>query len=124
MNRRKLITFAAILGVGALLIVVLGNVAGRFMAEAHIERLEVVWPSFMTMPERDRAFLIGLSMTCQLQRVPIQREAVLACLDAATRDPEVILPVGEDKGAASGRLRLLLEAASGKRNEETAVHRA
>lgn len=108
MTIRKLYKVAALLGGGALLILILGNLAGRHVAEAHLERLEQIWPTFESMPERDRAFLIGLSMTCQLQREPIQREAVLACLESATRDQDVLLPVGEDKAQAAVRLQRLL----------------
>lgn len=109
----KAITFVAVALLVGVIALAVGWTGGQGAAKASIERLEVLWPSIMTAPERDRAFLAGLSMTCRLHEKPIDRSAVTACLQAAVVDPDVMLPKGELKADAPKRLNELLSVASG-----------
>ena len=74
------------------------------------ERLQLVWPSIMEMPEVDRAFIVGLAMTCRLQQRPAAASETIACLREAANDPDATLPKGFDQSRASTKLEDLLRA--------------
>lgn len=101
---------AVILGLAAVWI---GRTGGESVAKLDIARLELVWPSVMAFPDRDRAFLAGLSLTCDLHQRPMERNAVIACLQDAAQRPDATLPPAEDRAEATGRLNRLLSIAPG-----------
>ncbi|MDN7664070.1 hypothetical protein [Burkholderia cenocepacia] len=86
----------------------IGSNAGKADAELAKQRLELVWPSFMSMPDGDRALVVGLAMTCNLSRRPADAGQVVACLKSAASDPNATLPKGTDRRAVPARLDALL----------------
>lgn len=95
-------TVLVALGFAALLLVVvaLPRFAGRAGGEAALERLQLVWPDYMEMPEADRAVIAGLAFQCGMDRVEKRADAVLACLQeaAASDDPNFPMDVTMDEG--------------------------
>lgn len=89
--------------------VFIGHQAGRSAGERARERLQLALPSFESLPEGDRALLVGLAMTCKLENRPAEVGEVVACLRDAANDPNVFLPKGVDKSAVPGRLEHLLQ---------------
>ncbi len=86
----------------------LGREAGRSAGEQAKARLQLALPTFDSLPDDDRALLVGLAMTCKLEDRPAQVGEVVTCLREAATDPHVILPKGVDKAADPGRLEQLL----------------
>ncbi|MBA9869741.1 hypothetical protein D7S79_08525 [Ralstonia insidiosa] len=87
----------------------LGHQAGSSAGERAKERLQLVLPAIDSLPEHDRALLVGLAMTCKLENRPAEVDEVVACLRDAANDPDAFLPKGVDKGAVPGRLEQLLQ---------------
>jgi hypothetical protein len=85
-----------------------GRKAGEADAELAKERLLLVWPAFMSMPDGDRALVVGLAMTCKLSSRPADADQVVACLKSAADDPNAMLPKGTDRSAVPARLDALL----------------
>lgn len=112
MNIQKLAPWAGVAVVVMASAIWLGNVSGEAAGQAAVERLEVLWPSITSAPERDRAFLAGLSITCHLHDKPIERSEIIACLREAARGPNATLPEGEERADAADRLERLLAIAS------------
>lgn len=99
------------LGVAAVLVlasVYVGHRAGEASGDQARTRLELVWPSVMEWSEAERAFVVGLAMTCDLHTRPATREATVACLREAAADPNAELPVGVTHAEAPARLDDLL----------------
>jgi len=88
-----------------------GQWAGHEQAHADIEKLELVWPDVLRLPQDDRALLAGLAMSCRLARKPADRKDVIECLREAMDSPEPLLPKGVSRDAASMRLDALLAQA-------------
>ena len=86
----------------------IGQYAGHEAGQADIELLSQVWPYFPHMSSDERAFLAGLSLTCQLHRNADDRESTIACLRRAAADPSAILPKDFDHSEAPGRLERML----------------
>ena len=91
--------------------IAVGSWNGRDTAAADITRLQVLWPSVMSFPDRDRAFLAGLAMSCGLHSRPVEHAAIVGCLSTAATDPNVLLPKGEVPSDAPSRLTELLYSA-------------
>lgn len=94
--------------VGGIVANKIGRNAGEADAELAKQRLELVWPSFMSMPDSDRALVVGLAMTCKLSSRPADAGQVVACLKSAADDPNAFLPKGTDRSAVPARLDALL----------------
>lgn len=88
--------------------VYIGRRAGEAAGADARTRLELLWPTVMEWPEADRAFLVGLAMTCDLHTRPATREATVACLREAASKPDAELPVGVSAAEAPARLDALL----------------
>jgi len=105
-----------IAGISALVVVVgsvllasaVGRVGGELAGSHSRERLQLVWPSIMDMPVNDRALLVGLAITCHLERRPAVVTDVVACLQDAVDDPHALFPNGVDRDNARARLDQLL----------------
>lgn len=91
-----------------------GQNSGRKSGEQTKTRLELVWPSLMTLPETDRALLAGLSMTCQMEQRPKQAAEVIGCLRMAAGDPDAIRPKEMGQAEAASRLETLITQAQEK----------
>lgn len=88
--------------------------AGSQDALAGQERLKLLWPDLMAMPEADRALLGGLAYTCELHNVNIEREAVTDAVIGCIQGPLLSAPVvprGMTKEQAATRLVELLATA-------------
>lgn len=57
-----------------------GSVAGA----QTLERLQVVWPDVLQMPDDDRLVLADLAMRCRLDQEPLVAQNVVRCLRSAT----------------------------------------
>lgn len=88
--------------------VFIGNFSGKHVADEVISRLQVLWPSVLSFPETDRAFLAGLSMTCHLNEKEKVRETIIECLRSAANNPNALLPKGDSPSDANDRLERLL----------------
>jgi hypothetical protein len=91
-----------------------GQNSGRKSGEQTKARLELVWPSLMTLPETDRALLAGLSMTCQMEHRPIEAAEVIVCLREAASNPDAVRPKGMGQVEAAARLETLITQAQEK----------
>jgi len=107
-KRTLVLVSVVVLAAGGLAAVSLTRQLGNKDGERAIERLSLVWPSIMTMPQEDRALLAGLSLSCRLQDRPAVKSSVVACLEDAASDPHSALPKGLDQRSAQARLRVLL----------------
>lgn len=107
--RRSLIVGAA--GIAMFLLVLVGQYAGHEAGEADIELLKQVWPYLPQMSSSERAFLAGLSLTCQLHRNAEDRESTIACLRRAAADPDATLPKEFEHAEAPSRLERMLAMA-------------
>lgn len=96
---------AVLLGVSAINI---GRWTGADAGQRALDRLQVVWPSLLAMPERDRALLAGLAMTCHLEQRGNTSRDVVECLQEAANDDNPILPRGMSKEQAAQGLERLL----------------
>lgn len=109
-----------LLGVVAAVALVLGGVSvlGRFAGEASgrsaLERLQLVWPDYMSMPEADRAVIAGLAFQCGMDRVEKRAEAVVACLQEAAASDEPAFPKGVVPEAGRRRLAELIARGAGR----------
>lgn len=101
-----------VLTVGGFSVVRYARHIGNQEGERSIERLALVWPSIMAMPQEDRAMLAELSLSCRLQDRPAVKSAIITCLEEAAADPNAILPKGFDQRSAKARLRVLLSQQS------------
>lgn len=101
---------ALLAGVAVTAVVTIGQQAGREDAARSRERLEMVWPALMTMPENDRALLVGLAMTCQLAQRPPLADQVIACLREAAGDPKAMVPNTIEREQAPARLEDFIKA--------------
>lgn len=99
----------ALIALGAIKI---GKSAGQHRADQDLERVQLIWPGVLSMPDADRAFLVGLAITCDLYKSPVERGAVIDCLRSAANNPNPTLPVGFDKAAAPEKFESMLKAAS------------
>lgn len=107
-NAKRIVLVAGIVVALLLASVYIGRRAGEAAGDGARTRLELVWPTVMEWPEADRAFLVGLAMTCDLHTRPATREATVACLREAVADPDVELPIGVSAADAPARLDALL----------------
>ncbi|WP_321817018.1 MULTISPECIES: hypothetical protein [unclassified Paraburkholderia] len=82
----------------------LGRFSGTNDGIAARERLELVWPDLMQMPDRDRALLAGLALTCQLEDRVKEQAAVRECLQDAVDSQDARLPYGMNRKEAEARL--------------------
>ncbi|MGN7104863.1 hypothetical protein ACTHR6_24845 [Ralstonia holmesii] len=111
MSSRKLtiaaVVIALLAGVyGAGLMV--GRISGTRAASKALDRLQLIWPSFMTMPMNDRALIVVLAMSCRLEDRQAKASEVIACLREAASDPHTLLPNGERRADVPARLEQLL----------------
>ncbi|KIZ48456.1 hypothetical protein UM91_22015 [Pseudomonas oryzihabitans] len=83
--------------------VIMGRV-GEQEGQKVKERLTLVWPQFMAMPEMDRALLAGLAFTCRLADRPAEASQVVPCLRQGLDAEKPDLPIGLDKIQARGEL--------------------
>ncbi|MBN3733143.1 hypothetical protein [Burkholderia sp. Tr-20390] len=112
-QRRRMMVAAGIVSLAALWALWaastwFGRKAGHDAGERAIARIQLVWPSILTMPAQDRALIAGLGMTCRVQDRPPVASAVISCLQDAAADPDAMLPKGMSRGAAQARLNALL----------------
>lgn len=103
----------ALVGVGAAHMI--GRMAGADAGDRSRDRLQIIWPSIMTMQQDDRALIVGLAMSCHLEHRPTAANEVVACLREAAADPHAILPKGMDAAGARARLEQLLPHSGGER---------
>jgi hypothetical protein len=98
--------------IGVALIAGLGISIGRLVGKsdgiASRQRLEIVWPGLMQMPDQDRALLAGLALTCHMQDRIKDAAAVLECLHEGLDDDHPRLPYGMDRKQAQDRLNQLI----------------
>lgn len=114
-NRTPLILAVVLVAVCVFaLAVVVGKKQGAQSGEQTKLRLELVWPSLMTLPDTDRALLAGFSMTCDLDRKRPTDAVVIDCLRAAAANPDALRPKGMGQQEAAERLETLITQAQGK----------
>lgn len=85
--------------------------SGQKSGERIKARLELLWPSFTTLPGLDRALLGSFAVSCHLDDKPAQAPAVSACLREAAAKSESIRPQGMDQAQAAARLETLMSQA-------------
>lgn len=103
-----LLCVASLTLIGAGAASVIGHMAGAADAARARERLDLLWPSLMTMHQDDRALLVGLAMSCHLERRPAAANEVVACLREAAVNSHAMLPKDMDPARARARLEQLL----------------
>ncbi|PNE59596.1 hypothetical protein A8H39_00150 [Paraburkholderia fungorum] len=97
---------------GVVLVTGLGISIGRLVGKSDgiesRQRLEIVWPDLMQMPDQDRALLASLALTCHLKDRNKDQAAVLSCLEEAVDDEHPRFPYGMDRKQARDRLNDLI----------------
>lgn len=88
---------------------IIGNRAGKTAGEIAKTRLNLVWTDVMQLPPEDRAFIVGLAMSCHLseQQAPGPTE-VVECLRSAARNPMSLLPNDLDRAKVQTKLEQML----------------
>jgi len=81
-----------------------GDRAGR----AQLERLQLVWPGFLDLPEADRAVIAGFALSCHLEGRAAVPGEVASCLREAAADPAALKPKDMTQDAAASALARLL----------------
>lgn len=109
MSRKKIYLLAAI-AIAVVFVVSLNASynAGDRDGRAHLERLQLIWPGFLDLPEADRAVIAGLALSCRLEERPAVPAEVAACLRESAADPDSMKPKGVSQGEASAALERLL----------------
>ncbi|WP_213877149.1 hypothetical protein [Pseudomonas sp. dw_358] len=103
-------------------LIIAGLVGTYFYSQSHGQksgelikaRLELVWPTFTTLPGVDRALMGGFAVSCHLDDKPAEAPAVIACLREAATKSDAIRPQGMEQAQASARLETLIDQAQGK----------
>lgn len=108
-NRGRMVAVGLLLGGAGLYF---SYYQGGKAAQADLERLTILWPGFESMQEHDRALLAGLSLTCKLDKQPVEEAPVIACLRGAAINTHALLPKGVDNQDAQARLETLLKERS------------
>ena len=90
----------------------IARTAGEHYGDLAKERLQLQWPRLLEMQENDRALLVGLAMTCHVERRPAVVGEVVECLHSALDDPRALLPKGVSRDSARSRLDQLLRQRS------------
>ncbi|GGM25458.1 hypothetical protein ACFQDN_21915 [Pseudomonas asuensis] len=108
MNRTLLVITLSVVVVGSAL---LGQQYGEQEGQKSKALIELVWPSFDSFTEADRAVLAGFSMTCNLQNRAKNAYEVISCLREASSDPNAVRPNGMDQSQASARLESMISNA-------------
>lgn len=105
---KQFLAIALLAGISFSVVIKLSHRAGAEAGALAKDRLQLVWPSLMTMPDEDRALIVGLAMSCRLEQRPAQSSDVVTCLREAAADPHAILPKDIDQTTARERLERLL----------------
>lgn len=58
----------------------IGRSMGKRAAEEGLERVLLLWPDLMSMPQHDRGRIAGAAMLCNVHKVPVDRVPVVQCL--------------------------------------------
>lgn len=66
--------------------------AGQQVADKQLERLSVVWPEVKFMSQKERGMLTSLVWVCKLGNSEQSTEAVIHCLQSATKNNDLSLP--------------------------------
>lgn len=113
MNRRTPLYLAAALSLAlsAGAVYFIGKQSGHRTGEQAKTRLELVWPSLMTLPTTDRALLAGFSMTCRMESRAKEADDVIGCLREAAGNPDAIRPKEMGQAEAAARLETLITQA-------------
>jgi len=85
----------------------IGRWIGSSAADATIQRLSVLWPNLMSMPQQDRALLAWLSIRCDLLRQPDDEGSTVLCLRRAAATEAA----GKAFDSPGGQLERLLRQA-------------
>jgi hypothetical protein len=93
-------------------LVFMGQCTGRTIAESSIDRLQLLWPNFSDLSDRDRAMLFALSLQCGLHDRPMEQGQVADCLTSALRDPTIRVPPDETIVSVTWRMNELFAVAS------------
>jgi hypothetical protein len=91
LSTRAKLGLALVIGVVA---TVVGWSAGDEVVDKMTPRLQLLWPHFKTLPERDRALVEQVARRCRLPTVEADRDAVVRCLRAGAsevddKDPDL-----------------------------------
>lgn len=78
---------------------------------ASVERLQLVWPDVLDLPHEDRLLLARLSIDCNLNQAPKERDAVIGCLKRAAEASSDDDVGNDDLSRVKVDLQLLLDAA-------------
>lgn len=83
LGSRTLVVLAGVVLVGMVAVGV-GRYLGESSAKDAQQRLSLLWPELMAMPQEDRALLALLAVECRLNVQPMGRESTIACLRSVT----------------------------------------
>ena len=107
-RKARILAVVALAVAGFCAAMIVGRMTGAEAAARSHERLQLVWPSIMTMPVNDRALIVGLAMSCRLEQRPVEAGEVVACLREAAASPDAMLPNGVDRASVPARLEQLI----------------
>lgn len=94
--------------VGTIVLIGFGSSVARLIVRsdglAARQRLEIVWPDFAKMGDRDRALLASLALACKLKDRTKDPAAVLECLQEGVDSDNPHFPYGMDRNQVQARL--------------------
>lgn len=108
MGRKHALVIAAVAVAGSAVALKIAHTAGADAGGRAKDRLQMVWPSLMAMPDQDRALIVGLAFSCRLEQRPAEPREIVACLREAAADPNATVPKGIDKASVPAKLEQLL----------------
>lgn len=79
-NFRRVAVLVAAGLVAVATVAFIGRSVGKRAAEEGLERVLLLWPDLMSMPQIDRGRIAGAAMFCNVHNVPVERGPVVQCL--------------------------------------------
>ena len=106
---RKLAIWAVVLVVG----VTVGKLYRTTVEQSlgMLDRVKLLWPDDHGLDAKDRDLIAALAVSCQIEKQPVEVEAIKGCLRLGARSTLSKLPKGVTLGEAQTRLEVLLKQA-------------
>ena len=95
---------AALAGMALVAALAVSNYATERERVARRARLQLIWPDYLAIPDKDRQLLDALAVHCHLAREPLALADSVNCLRRASTDAAFVAPAGVNAAAELARL--------------------
>jgi len=100
----RLVWPVVIAGIAALAAAIVNDYATERDLVARRARLQLIWPDYLAIPDKDRELLDALAVHCHLAREPLALAPAVECLQRAASDAAFVAPGGINAAAELPRL--------------------